>query len=206
MKNTVGIITSVLVATGTIAFAQQSATSAKDRPGTQSETQANAEKPITVVSTCVAAKGTVTDVSRLKRSITIKRDDGTTVTIKVGKEVPNFEQIKKGDEVSVNYHESTAVALRKAAGPPSASVGEAVIVAGEGDKPAAIKVETIESSAVIEDIDYNKRRITLRAPDGMVRTMKVGEEVKNLRDMKKGDQVTVRSTEALAIEVAQKQQ
>ena len=46
-----------------------------------------------------------------------------------------------------------------------------------------------------------KRTVTLKGPEGKIQTYKVGEEVKNFKQVKKGDQVVLRVTEALALEV-----
>jgi len=43
--------------------------------------------------------------------------------------------------------------------------------------------------------------LKLRMPDGSTRTVTVGTEIQNLGDFQKGDQVAVRTTEAVAIEV-----
>src|SRR5689334_19170921 len=77
--------------------------------------QTSAEKPLMVVSATTGIQGTVTDVGRLRRTITIKSDDGAIVQVNAGKEVTNFDEIKKGDRVNVTYHAETAIALRKAA-------------------------------------------------------------------------------------------
>ena len=46
--------------------------------------------------------------------------------------------------------------------------------------------------------------LKLRAPDGSVQSLHVGDEVPNLSDFQKGDQVAVRTTEAVALEVKKK--
>ncbi|MGO9689996.1 MAG: hypothetical protein ACLP2X_15830 [Syntrophobacteraceae bacterium] len=46
-----------------------------------------------------------------------------------------------------------------------------------------------------------KRTVTLKGPEGKIRTYKVGKEVKKFKQVKKGDQVVLRVTEALALEV-----
>jgi hypothetical protein len=46
-----------------------------------------------------------------------------------------------------------------------------------------------------------KRTVTLKGPEGKIRTYRVGKEVKKFKHVKKGDQVVLRVTEALALEV-----
>ena len=208
-KVIIGVFAGFLATAGVLTLAQQQNTqqqnnqAAQSKPGDQS-TQPSASGAAASSAQGSAAtagiKGTVTDVSRLRRTVEIKTEDGRTATIKVGKEVKNFGDLKKGDEVNITYHESTVVALRKAGGePPSARVGLALLTPPNGGTPA-VEVATVEAAAVIDRIDAQNRTITLKAPDGGTRTMKVGEDV-NLNDVKVGDQVTVRTTEAVAIDI-----
>ena len=212
-----GFFAGLLVTAGVLTLAQQQNNQQQNNQSTQSKagnqstqpsasgaaasgTEGSAEKPLMVVSATAGIKGTVTDVSRLRRTVEIKTEDGKTATIKVGKEVKNFGDLKKGDEVNITYHESTVVALRKAGGePPSARIGHALLTPPNGGTPA-VEVTTVETAAAVERIDAEKRTITLKAPDGGTRTMKVGEDV-NLKDVKVGDQVAVRTTEAVAIDI-----
>jgi hypothetical protein len=60
-------------------------------------------------------------------------------------------------------------------------------------------VDTVEVTAKVEAIDPATRTVTLRGPDGGTRTLKVDERVRRLDEVKAGDEVVVRHTEALAI-------
>jgi hypothetical protein len=53
----------------------------------------------------------------------------------------------------------------------------------------------------VEDIDYKKRTVTLRGPQQKTATLKVDKSVKRLNEVKKGDEIVVRHTEAVAIDV-----
>jgi hypothetical protein len=72
-----------------------------------------------------------------------------------------------------------------------------------GDKPGMETTRVRELTARVENIDYDNRVVTLRGPSGQVRKVKVGPEVKNFAAVKKGDQVLVRHTEAVAIAVTE---
>ncbi len=56
-------------------------------------------------------------------------------------------------------------------------------------------------TATVEKIDLKKRLVTLKGPDGKSVTVEVDERVKNLPQVKKGDQVTVSYYESAAYEV-----
>ncbi len=61
--------------------------------------------------------------------------------------------------------------------------------------PRAVKRGTVEA------VDPVKRRVTLKGSEGKSRTMKVDPSVKRLDEVKKGDQIVVRYTEAIAFSV-----
>ena len=56
-------------------------------------------------------------------------------------------------------------------------------------------------TATVEKIDLKKRLVTLKGPDGKSVTIEVDERVKNLPQVKKGDQVTATYYESAAYEV-----
>ena len=56
-------------------------------------------------------------------------------------------------------------------------------------------------TARVEDIDYKNRTVTLRGPQQKTVTLKVDKDVKKFNEVKKGDEIVVKHTEALAINV-----
>lgn len=56
-------------------------------------------------------------------------------------------------------------------------------------------------TATVESIDLASRAVTLKGPDGKVMGLKVGEEVKNLPQVKVGDKVTVTYYESIAAQI-----
>jgi hypothetical protein len=59
-----------------------------------------------------------------------------------------------------------------------------------------------EVSATVESVDQAQRTVLLRGPQGGLMTVVAGPEVRNLAQVKAGDQVIVRYREALAAELA----
>ena len=72
--------------------------------------------------------------------------------------------------------------------------------ASEPPKPA-VRENLVQKTATVESIDQASRVVTLRGEEGNVFTVQVGEEVKNLPQVRAGDKVTVSYYEALAAEV-----
>jgi starvation-inducible outer membrane lipoprotein len=56
-------------------------------------------------------------------------------------------------------------------------------------------------TAVVDDINYKTRTVTLRGPQQKTATLKVDKSVKRFDEVKKGDEIVVRHTQALAIDV-----
>jgi hypothetical protein len=154
-----------------------------------------------VIADHVQLRAQVEAIDYAKRTVVLKGQDGKTVTLEVGPEAKNFNQVKVGDQVRADFYTSTAIALRKAGGPPTAHETEAVEVAAPGEQPHGIIVRTREISATIDAVDVQKRMVTLTGPRGNSATLKVSDAVQDLDQVQKGDQVVVRYTEALALAV-----
>jgi Cu/Ag efflux protein CusF len=73
--------------------------------------------------------------------------------------------------------------------------------AAKGAKPSGMKERTVKITATVQAIDLPKRVVTLKGEKGNVFDLKVGEEAKNLPQVKVGDLVTVQYYESLAFEV-----
>lgn len=165
------------------------------------QTPAKPTKPGVVVADVTELMATVDAIDLGKRLVTLTGPKGNKVTVKAGPAVKNLDQVKAGDTVVVQHFESIALFVRKSSDPPSATEVADVQVAPKGKKPAAVAVDTVEITATVEAIDYAKRTVTLRGPAGKTKTIKVDPSVKRFKQIKKGDEVVVRHTEALAISV-----
>ncbi len=91
--------------------------------------------------------------------------------------------------------------MRKSDAPPSATQGDMVALAPKGQKPAGLMARTIELTGTVESIDLKKRTVDLKGPAGNVHTFHVDKAVKNLNQIKVGDQIVLRFTQAVALSV-----
>jgi len=167
----------------------------------QGAAKKDAGKPGAIVAESATVEATVVAVDAAKRTVTIKSADGATRTFKVGKEVKNFDQIKAGDKVKTTFFESVAVFVRKSNEKASASEAVTVGIAPVGAKPGVFAVDTFEITAKVQEIDYKKRIVTLKGPQGNLRAFKVDKSVENFDKVKAGDELVLRVTDALAIAV-----
>jgi len=162
---------------------------------------ADAAKPGMVLADVVKLTATVEGIDQSNRTVTLKSASGRSTTLKVDKAVKNFDQVRVGDKLAAEYIDAIAVFVRKAGTPPSVAETSAVELAPKGKRPAGIAVETTEVTAAVENINYDQRLVTLRGPAGQARTLKVDPRVERLREVKVGDELVIRHTEALAIAV-----
>jgi len=144
--------------------------------------------------------GTVKAVDLDKKTVTVEGSTGRVETIDA-KEARNLDQLKVGDKVTVTYTQALAVFVRKSDEPPSRSEKETVQLAPKGEKPGGVVARTVELTGTIQSVDAQKRMVEVRVPAGDVRTFKVDPRVKNLEQVKKGDQVVLRYTESVALSV-----
>ena len=172
-----------------------------ERTAAAQSTEAKAT-PRVVVAETTSIKARVDAVDVNKRVLTVTGPTGKTLTLKVGSEVSDLDQVKPGDQLVVRYFESLALFVRKGGEPPAAAERTAVrVVPDKRKKPAGVAVDTAEFRGTVEAIDPVKRRVTLKGPEGKTRTIKVDPSVKRLKEVKKGDQVVLRYTEAIAVSV-----
>jgi hypothetical protein len=141
---------------------------------------------------------TVTGIDAATRKVTLVSPDGKKTTYKAGPEVVNFPQIQIGDQVKVKAVESLVVFLKKKGEPSGDFAATGVAVAPEGAKPGAAMAETVEITAKVAALDLKRHKATLLFPDGVKQTVKVRKDV-DLTKVNVGDEVVLRSTEALAI-------
>lgn len=74
-------------------------------------------------------------------------------------------------------------------------------MAKEAKKPTIKKENVTTVKAKVQAVDLNTRAVTLKDTKGKVFDLKVGEEAKNLPQVKVGDEVVAKYYESLAVEV-----
>jgi len=164
----------------------------------QSTTAPAKAGPRLVVAETTSIEARLDAVDVKTRRMTVTGPQRKMLTLKVGPDVKDLDQVKPGDQLVVRYFEPLALFVRKATEPRAPTEGTVVEVISKGKRPVAVAVDTAEFKGTVEAIDYTKRRVTLKGPEGKTRTIKVDPSVKRLDEVKKGDQIVVRYTEATA--------
>jgi Cu/Ag efflux protein CusF len=158
-------------------------------------------KPSGMKEQTVSVTGTVTAIDLSNRVVTLKGPKGNVFDLKVGEEAQNLSQVKVGDQVNIKYYESLAFQVTKPGQASTVGATSAVARAKPGEKPGGTVANQVTVTGTVEAIDAKTRRVTLKAPDGKSKEIKV-KDPKNLKNVKVGDEVVFTYTEALAISVA----
>ena len=160
--------------------------------------------PLAVAADIVTVTASVEAIDYAKRTMKIKGPDGNVYTVKSGAKIQNFDKIKKGDVIVAEFAESIAVFVSNSNEKPNVDTQGNVVVAPKGSKPFGEAVGTIEITALVQDVDYKTREVTIQGPEGNVAKIEVSPDVKNLDKLKKGDNIIIRYTEAVAVAVVKK--
>jgi len=158
-------------------------------------------KPGVVVADVLEVKAVLEAIDHKKRTVALKDNKGRVISLKADKAVKNFDQLKKGDVVLADFVEPIAIFIRKASAPPSAAEARLVSVAPKGSNRGVLLAEAFQVAAAVESIDVKARLITIKEPNRSGRIVAVDKGFKNLEGIKKGDEVVLRVTEAIAIKI-----
>jgi hypothetical protein len=169
----------------------------RDVAGGHASRSADVEPAAIAIDTATAT-ATVKSIDYSTRTLTLEIPGGATHTYKAGNNVIDFDRIRQGDRVRATVSEALAISVRKAGVPSNARNATTVSLAPKGAKPGILVANTVEVNGTIESIDAAKRTITLRKPAGESRKLKLAPMVK-LANPRKGDDVVVRYTQAVAL-------
>jgi hypothetical protein len=142
----------------------------------------------------------VTSIDKGTRTVTLQGPQGRVLDVVAGDEVRNFDQIRVGDSVIVQYVEALTLELKKSQGTPGATASGAAVRAAAGESPAGAVGRQIVVLADVVALDRAKSTISLKGPRGNVIDLKVQNQ-DHFKVVKKGDQVEAVYTEAVAIAV-----
>lgn len=195
MKKLFVVLVAVLMAATMMSCAS---TQTKDTT-TGSEMAKQPAKPGVIAVDVTGWTATVKSVDYAKKTVVLEKD-GKTATVNASY-AKRLDEIKPGDIVKVAHIEELAIYVRKAEAGPLAAEARTVELAPKTQGPGGIMTETRQVVANVEAIDYAKRTITLQRPDGSAKTFKVSDAVEKFDKIRKGDQVVLEHTEAIAIAV-----
>ncbi|HEY0501908.1 MAG TPA: hypothetical protein VGD42_00310 [Lysobacter sp.] len=155
----------------------------------------------------VSVEGQVTDIDTPSRLITVRGPDGKEVEVHADDTVRNFEQVRVGDKVTLDYLRAVTVDIQPAGtAEPGAYIKQDQDVARTGEKPRVGASEVVTVLAPIRAIDVAHNTVTVEGPRGNVVTLDVvkPEHRARLPQLKVGDMLRIAFTEAAAVQVRPK--
>ncbi|BCG03925.1 hypothetical protein PPGU19_084930 (plasmid) [Paraburkholderia sp. PGU19] len=153
----------------------------------------------TIVGTAKVT-ATIVEIKPDTRTVMLKDKKGKVVELEVGEEARNFDQLKVGDIVTTEYREAMSLSLSKTSGPRSATQRVIEKRAEPGAKPGGTIGREVTVMADVISVDHKAKTVTLKGPQGGIVDVHV-EDPEQMKNVRKGDQVKVVYTEAVAITV-----
>jgi len=148
----------------------------------------------------VKVTATITAIDKATRDVTLKGPEGNLATVTAGPEVKNFDNLKVGDQVDMQYIEALTLELKKGGGLVVGRTEKADAVgAKKGETPGGAVGRQVTIVADVVATDPAKQTITLKGPQRTV-TMRVPDP-EQFKRIAKGDQVEAKYTQAIAVAV-----
>ncbi|NUA26617.1 hypothetical protein [Cupriavidus basilensis] len=169
----------------------------------QPETQVEVKKAPGQVTMSGTARvtATVVAIEAATRTVSLKDKKGKVVSLVVGEDARNFDQLKVGDVVTAEYKEAITLTLKKQGGGKSAlSEHESMDRSAPGAKPGGTAGREVTILADVVAVNAKTKMVTLRGPKGNTLDLMV-EDPEQMKNIKKGDQVQAVYTEAVAVSV-----
>lgn len=188
MKRKTLLVMAMMAATATVWAQPEAKVDATQAPGQASVTG----------TAKVTAK--VVKIDAATRTVSLKRKDGKVVDLVVGEEARNFDQLKVGDVVNVEYKEALSLSLKKGKGPLSMHEKEISDRSAPGAKPGGTVGREVTAMVDVVAVNADAKTVTLKGPKGRTVDLMV-EDPEQLKGIKKGDRVQVDYKEALAVSV-----
>ena len=171
---------------GVLAFALAASPARADTPA---PTQPGAMRTATQTT---HASVTVTAIDKSARKLSVKTSDGEKMDIQVPPDVQDFEKLKAGDKVEIDYQESVAIGMAPKGSKPAMSERSATMPGAAGNEM------TIMAEVVKVDVANNK--VTFKGPKGKTKTLTVQDPELQARlpNLKPGQVIMFQYTQAVA--------
>ena len=156
-------------------------------------------KPAFAASRSVTMHAVVEAINHETRVVTLKGEQGNSVTFVASDAMRNIDQVVVGDGVLVNMVEEVTVSVHA---PGTVDVESAHVVAlaraKEGASPAGGILDTTVMTAVVEEINLENNTFKLKSPDGVIDEFEA-QNPDNLRRASVGDIVVMTEPQAIGI-------
>ncbi len=149
--------------------------------------------------------GTVQAVDHTNRTVTIRSEQGTVVTLDVPTTATRFDQVRVGDAVQATYYNWVSLRVKPAGEPAVDRTIDPTTVANPGDLPGATKIRQRVATVTITGWDPVNKIVSFTGPNGTAysRALLPTTDPKIVEGLKPGDRVDVTRTEAVTVSKSQ---
>lgn len=165
------------------------------------EEQVNEDKPSISASHSATVSALVEVINHETREVTLRKNDGSTVSFVASEEARNLDQVKVGDVLVVEYIETLDIQVMAVEDAKAeAAMAEMVARTKEGEMPGMAKMETMVITAIVEEINLSDNTFKLKGPQGNIQQY-TARDPENLKKAAVGDLVVITQTKAIALTV-----
>jgi hypothetical protein len=143
----------------------------------------------------------IVDVDYQARTVTLQGDSESYRTVKVSDSVSNFNQIKKGDSVTMKVNQTMTVEVQPGPGYTLNVGSESQTSEPPGQKPAGVRTIEGKLKTRVEAINYEARTIRCKNRHGKMMTYRIGKDVTRFSEIRRGDMLVVEYAQTIAVSV-----
>lgn len=189
----------VLTVAATLIFSMPLASLAQNAP--QGAAIAATAPGQAAMAEAIQLQGKIKSIDKKSRSVVIVGAQGNEISMTLGEEARNFNQLRVGDLVTLTYVQALALELRKVENKVKSErvESEEAVRSKLGEKPAGAIKRSIRVIADVVAVNPKAKTVTLRGPKQTVEL--AIEDPAQFKQIKVGDQVEALYTEAVALEV-----
>jgi Cu/Ag efflux protein CusF len=157
------------------------------------------QEPKSTVREVVTAVGTVDGIDVLSRGLTLRTSAGAVYTIHVAPELTLFDELKRGDIVTVRLYESVIVAVRPGVR-PSVAVDTTKSANQRESSGQTDVLQQLKAAVTVERIDLQQNAVQYMTADNR-RVIRAVADPRLLEGLKPGDVIEITHSRERAIEL-----
>lgn len=148
----------------------------------------------------IRSVSTIDAIDTKNRVVTLKGESGNVYPVNAGPEVRNFDKLKVGDTVTIDYFEAVAIDAKKTTGAPSVSEVVKGDRAKKGEQPGAVVVRKVHVVTEVLGNNPETQTVLVRGPLGNTTPVKI-RDPKVFESLKGGGQIDLTYAEGMAVNV-----
>jgi hypothetical protein len=158
------------------------------------------------VRTDITVRGTVTAVDHTARTVTMREEQGHTVTVDVPASATRFDQVKIGDSVTISYSDRVLIRLKPAGEPAVDKTSPPTTTPAAGKNPGGTLATQRTATVTLTGWDAANKVVSFNGPNGAsyTRGLMDSTDPAILSGLKVGERVDVTWTVATRFSVQPK--